>query len=484
MHTEFYCRQSGSNLNAGSSDADASTLTYASGSWVAATGVFTVASGNPTSDGVAVGNFVSVYANGSTTTGFVGRVTARDATTITVSLTAVAGTPPTDGSGTRTLKVGGAWAKPSGSTVFPFAFVTPTLMNSSNHTTRVNFKDDSESNITSTVTSNIQGPITFEGYTSTPGDGGRFWIDGGTTGTSFVLLANTQNYNRFINLGLKNNGDSGTARDGFTNTGNSVILYGLIAHSIRRTAIQTQGNTSAKLLEVYNANQSNTVNQGGYSFATAGSSLERCVVHNMRNGSNGNGFILDTSLNFIMCMSVYNQGHGVISNGDTNQNYYFSDFSFNGGNGFNFAGGSQVMQSSFSGCNFIGNTGYGIAFRPQGHSGAIINCGFGAGTMANGLGNFSYSEPWAMKEINNFSYPADTTPYRDYLNGDFTIVSSSSINQGPGTFSMTKSGYGGTVGYPDVGAGQHLESAGGAGLMWGNMSKKKRKIKETLLKKS
>jgi len=466
-YTEFYCTQTGSNLNAGSTTANTASNTYASGSWVAATGVFTVASGNPITDGVAVGDFVSVYADGSTVTGFVGRVTARDATTITVSLTAVSGTPPTDGSGNRTLKVGGAWAGPSGATIFPFAFAGPAMMNSSNNSVRVNFKNTSDYNVTTTLTSNIQGPITFEGYTSTPGDGGRFWIDGGTTGTSFVLLANTQNYNRFKFIGFKNNGNSGTARDGFTNTGNSVFLYGLIGHSIRRTCIQTQGNTSAKYCEVYNGNQSNTVNQGGYSFATAGSSLERCVAHSMRNGTNGNGFILDTSLNFIRCLSVNNQGHGVISNGDTNQNFYDSDFSFNTKSGFNFAGGSQVMQSSFSNCNFIGNGEYGIVFRPQGHSGVLLNCGFGSGSMANGSGNISSSEPWAVDEINTITYAPDTTPYRDYLNGDYSLVSSQSINQGAGEFLMTKSGYGGTVGYPDVGAGQHLESAsgGGAGLM-------------------
>ncbi|MCZ2339733.1 MAG: hypothetical protein LC127_16420, partial [Chitinophagales bacterium] len=123
---------------------------------------------------------------------------------------------------------------------------------------------------------------------------------------------------------------TGTARDGFTNTGSSILLYGMIAHSIRRTGIQTQGNTTAKYCEAYNCNQSNTANQGGFSFATAGSSLERCVAHSNRNGSNGNGFILDTSLNFIRCLAVNNQLNGVISNADTNQNMFDCDFNFNG----------------------------------------------------------------------------------------------------------------------------------------------------------
>ena len=99
-YTEFCCRSGGSNLNAGTRLGDSTepgtsaSLTYANGTWVASTGVFSIAIGNPVTDGVAVGDFASVYANGSTVTGFVGRVTARDTTTITVSLTAKSGTPP------------------------------------------------------------------------------------------------------------------------------------------------------------------------------------------------------------------------------------------------------------------------------------------------------------------------------------------------------------------------------------------------------
>lgn len=51
---EFYCNSSGSNLNAGDGTG-AATATYAAGTFVRSTGVFTVASGNPVTDGVAVG---------------------------------------------------------------------------------------------------------------------------------------------------------------------------------------------------------------------------------------------------------------------------------------------------------------------------------------------------------------------------------------------------------------------------------------------
>src|SRR5439155_4988747 len=109
------CRSGGSNLNAGTRTGNttvpgtSANLTYASGTWVQSTGVFTVASGNPVNDGVAAGDFASVYPDAATVTPFVGRVTTRDATTITVSLTAKMGTAPVDGTTNTTLKIGGAW---------------------------------------------------------------------------------------------------------------------------------------------------------------------------------------------------------------------------------------------------------------------------------------------------------------------------------------------------------------------------------------
>src|SRR5688572_29857358 len=89
----------GSNLNSGSTAGASADHTYASGNWVQGTGVFTVASGNPVSDGVAVGDIASVYADGATTSDYIGRVSARDATTITVNGGVKFGAAPTNGTG-------------------------------------------------------------------------------------------------------------------------------------------------------------------------------------------------------------------------------------------------------------------------------------------------------------------------------------------------------------------------------------------------
>jgi len=167
--TNFYMQSTGSDLNSGSTLDDAATLTYASGNWVAGTGVFTVASGNPQTDGITVGDWVSVYANGSTVTGFIGKVTARNTTTITVNLVVKFGTAPTDGTGNRTLKRGGAFASMA---IFASnsAFQTGTVPVA----TKLNIKAGTYASTTTARTIALTGttllPLWFDGYKTTPGE--------------------------------------------------------------------------------------------------------------------------------------------------------------------------------------------------------------------------------------------------------------------------------------------------------------------------
>jgi hypothetical protein len=192
--TEMCCRAGGSNLNAGTRKGDSTepgttaTFTYAAGDWVASTGVFTVASGDPVADGVEVGDFASVFATGSTVTGFVGRVTARTSTTITVSLTAKSGTAPTDGTGNRELRIGGAWAGPNGSVGWPLNSDLFALTNESNHPCRVNLKNDQNYDITAGITVSSNGKRVFKGYSTSYDDSGKSTIRGPATGASFTLI--------------------------------------------------------------------------------------------------------------------------------------------------------------------------------------------------------------------------------------------------------------------------------------------------------
>lgn len=175
--TEFYMQDTGSNLNAGSTNGNTSVSTFASGNWVQATRVFTLAGADLS--GVSVGNWASVYPNGNTTTPFIGQITAVDdgADTITISATVSFGTAPTDGTGTRTLKVGGAWADFGmlASGVALNTGTTPVAM-------RVNVKVHSGAGYANTTTSRtfaLAGtavlPIWWRGYNSAIGDLDTDW---------------------------------------------------------------------------------------------------------------------------------------------------------------------------------------------------------------------------------------------------------------------------------------------------------------------
>lgn len=225
-HTLAYIQKTGSNLNSGFLDSgdtgdpdDAASVTLTGGNWVAATGVFTSAGSDLSS--IAVGEFASVYASGATVTGFVGRVTAVDdgADTVTVSLAAAIGTPPTDGTGNRALKIGGAWAGPSGTEYFPFTILSGSFQNAAGDFPKVYLKGDG-STLDYAVTDDGPaisrvGPIIIEGYNTTPGDKGlvRF---GGTTSELPFFFFNISGANwEFENIWFDRNGvDVMTNTDG------------------------------------------------------------------------------------------------------------------------------------------------------------------------------------------------------------------------------------------------------------------------------
>lgn len=463
--TEFCCRSGGSNLNAGTRTGNSTEpgtsadFTYASGNWVAATGVFTVASGNPQSDGVAVGDFASVYADGSTVTGFVGRVTARNTTTITVSLTAKAGTAPTDGTGNRTLKIGGAWKGPNGAVAFPFGLVQNTLTNASSHPVRVNLKNDATYSITSQITEANSG-VWWEGYTASYGDGGRFTLDGSTN--SIILLSITASRCVFKNGIFANNGTTGSNAGISISLNGGVAVIGCVVHDVRGAGITISvGGCTLEEVECYACNTSNTSNLGGV-VSTAGFNMVRCVIHD-NSGSNAHGVVINSSVGFnnVISHSVIdtNGGDGIRIVSAINASFSTCDVYNNGGSGVNFQTTSTVLGSVDS-CNFVKNGGYGIV-----NAGAstiqVRSCGYGTGTQANTSGTTSGN----VSESGAVSYASDVTPWTDPANGDFRISLATAKGAGRGTFTQTAASYTGTVGYPDIGAAQHLDSGGGPRLV-------------------
>lgn len=464
--TEFYVQPTGSNLNAGSTTANAAAFTYTSkvvaSGWNAATGVFTVASGDPAADGVAVGDFASIYVTaGATVATFVARVTARDATTITVSLTAVSGTPPaTDGTGATTCKIGGAWAGPSAAVAFPFNFVATAMTNASGDTPRVNIKSGTTYSITAAMTHTLAGPVRFQGYTSSVGDGGRAIIDGGTAGASYVLLTVSGANIDVVDITAQNNGATGAAA-GIAVSGGESVFSRVVVNSVRGYGFNISAGGLFSECEAYSCNQSNTASVSGFNASTT-CVLMRCISHD-NSGSNSSGFTTSGGGAIVLdgCIADTNGAAG-FNLGSTFINVFRGCEAYNNtSDGAILSAGSAALYA-IENCNFVKNGGWGINGSGAGvRNGIVRNCGFGSGTQANASGTTT-----GLKSINESGtviYAADVTPWSAPTTGDFRIALAAAKGTGRGTFTQTQASYTGTVGYPDIGAAQHVDAGGGGG---------------------
>ena len=447
--TEFCCRSGGSNLNAGTRTGNstvpgtAADLTYASGTWVSATGVFTVAAGDPVVDGVVVGDFASVYADGATVTTLVGRVTARTSTTITVSTSIKTGTT-TDGALTRTLKIGGAWAGPSGTDGFPLSFLTSACTNAST-VNRINMKNDVTYSITAAITGSTASVL--QGFTTAYEDGGKAIIDGGTTGASYVLFACANPL--LADMIFQNNGATGSA---VGLTVNNTRTLRVVVHDVRGNGFSIPaGNQLLIECEAYNCNVSGSSNGGFNTFSGTGFILRRCIAHN----NTGVGFNIGQVTHLFSCIGDSNTTRGAYNAGFLGTcNFFDCDFYNNGTSGLEMSGNIYVEN-----CNFIDNGGWGLSTTG---SCILVNCGFGSGTAANTSGTRTVT--LGLIESGTVTYAADVTPWVDPANGDFRISLSAAKGAGRGAFTQTAPSYSGTVGYPDIGAAQHQDSGGGGGI--------------------
>lgn len=461
--TNFCCRSGGSNLNAGTRTGDttvpgtAADFTYASGTWVSATGVFTVASGNPATDGVAVGDFASVYADGASVTTLVGRVTARDATTITVSTTAKTGTT-SDGTSNRTLKIGGAFAGPAGASGFPFNFLTNACSNASGDLPQINVKNDATYTISAAI-STVNADLAIGGFTTAYEDRGRFTLDGGTSGASYNLFGTSIGAQcRLFDCIMLNNGATGSAVGCFWNA-NAGVVERCVVHDVRGAGFQSNTMTRFIECEAYTCNVSNTANVGGFNTGGQGCEFIRCISHD-NTGSNANGFHCASGTSFLDCIAD--------SNGNIGFNFTTTGSVLNHCDAYNNGShGIQLTTAANSGiyaenCNLVKNGGSGIAGAGAGvKSGRIVNCGFGAGTQANTGG--TVTTMGGVEETGSVTYTDDATPWTDPANGDFRVSLAAAKAAGRGTFTQTAGSYAGTVAYNDIGAAQHQDAGGSGG---------------------
>lgn len=465
-YTDFCCRSGGSNLNAGTRNGNstepstAAAFTYASGTWVAATGVFTPASGNPQTDGVEVGDFASVYPDAATVGVFVGRVTARNATTITVSLTAKSGTAPIDGTTNTTLKIGGAWKGPNAAESFPLGFVQSTMSNVSGDAPRINFKNAAQYDVTAAMTHVNAGPLYWQGYTTAYGDLGRATIDGGVAGASYVLCTASALNNVWTDFIFANNGATGTA-SGFVLSGGESIARRITAHDMTGIGLNFAANVVTGIeCEAYACNKSNSAAACGIAAGAVGIVLINCVSRDHPAGTNCAGFFTNGAAAggiFIGCIADTCGGPGFSffhTTGYVNQLLNCEAYN-NGVDGVR-AGNTNAGMIVIRNSNFVKNAGYGINFSGSAlvNNGIIQSCGFGAGTQINTLGQINQAGNIVVE--GSVTYADDVTPWTDPANGNFIINLSAAKSTGKGSYPG-----GVTIGYPDIGSAQHQDTVRG-----------------------
>lgn len=417
------------------------------GSWVTGTRVFTPASGNPSAT-VTVGDFASVFADGSTTPTYYSRVTSVNSTTVTLSVSAQMGTSPGTGSGIS-INVGGAWLGPNGANIFPFGMIGNAYANAAGNPNRVNLKNDQTYNVSASLTANGTGQ-TWQGYTSTFGDLGKATFDAG--GNAIAIINSTGSSNSWYDIIVTNNT---TNLAGFTWANGRGVCSRIVAHNIGGFGISA-GSQIVSECEAYNCNTTNTASTGGITVSTA----INCISHDNA-GSNSSGFV--ACPNLINCIADSNGQHGSFYLASNIQyNVIGCDFYNNTGSGIKVSGNAVGMNVRNS--NFIKNGGWGIELTGTSTDHfRFENNGYGAGTEANTSGNVSSTGASShVNEVGAVTYGSNLTPWVDPANGDFRVSLAAAKGTGYSNFMQTASSYAGAIGYPDIGSNQHLETGGGS----------------------
>jgi hypothetical protein len=350
-------------------------------------------------------------------------------------------------------------------TSFPFTLggTWNLAMDSSGDQVRINFKNDGTYVISSLI-SPSQASITYQGYSSTPGDGGKATIDGTTTGIG--LINDTGSFTSWIDFIFANSATINNTNN-FSLSGNGQRAIRVVSHGARGSGIVISAGTGSTLIEceVYACNKAGNANRGGIDVFGGGfATLVRCMSHD-NTGANGNGFTtVINSNNFSNCVAYNNGNAGFLHASNAVgglQGFYNCDAYNNTGDGINITADTVASLFWIQNCNFIKNGGKGInntASTSQFTQGFVYNCGYGTGTQANVGGDATLG---AFVETGKVSYASGVTPYSAPTTGNFSITLAAAKNAGRGVFTETDGTNSGTVGYPDIGSAQHLDSGGG-----------------------
>lgn len=458
-YTEFYAQNGGSNLNAGSTNNNTAAYTSIHGNWTNATGVFTPTDGTTPASSVAVGDWASVYIDGASVGVYIGRISAVTAGVngpITANTTGI-GSKPANQTATATIKVGGAWQGPNAASGFPFTLTSwGTNKDATSHIVRTNLKNDQTYSMTASFAMSGGAANLVQGYTSSVGDGGRATFDGGTSTAAILTDVGIAGVS-FVDIIFK------TA---FTSGSTDLVTPTRLANFARCVFTGARGNginvnaVACTLVEceAYACNKSNTATTGGFKM-TSGGNLYRCISHD-NTGSNSTGIVIASGPAQVQnCISETNGQYGVSSTtASLNGQIIISqcDLYNNTSDGINIITGA-VNPHWIENCNLIKNAGAGINNVSVVNWGYIYNCGYGAGTQANGSGDTINN----LTQTGSVTFGSNLTPWVDPANGDFRINLAAANFAGRAAFTETAASYAGTVGYPDIGAAQSLTGGGG-----------------------
>lgn len=458
--TEFYVQTTGSNLNAGSTTANAATYTAVNGNWDG-TSIYTPVDGSTPASTVNVGDWASIYLDAATVAVYVGRITAVAGGVngaITISTTAKGGAAPTTGATGRSIKVGGAWKGPNAGVTFPWAFMVGTMVDANTNMTRVNIKGGVTYSVTTTLSTSLNGPMKVQGYTTTPGDGGKATFDGGTSGSAYILAQQTGSNTDWEDLIYQHNGaTSASIGLNLTGVGINNVYRRIVVNNILGVGIAAAESLNTFVeCEVYQCSTR------GMDYTGVSTVFNRCIFHD--NTASGVSITSTADATFLNCIFDSNGAAGSTDATVRKTSYIGCDFYNNTTDGLAFTGGANDSLY-IANCNFVKNGGWGIN-SPGSliRSGYVINCGFGTGSQINTSG--SVAPTARVDQIGTLAYPTGLTPWFAPATGNFSISLLNARNTGRGKFTQTQAAYTGTVGYPDVGAAQHYAPIAGGNYTW------------------
>jgi hypothetical protein len=463
--TEFYMQTTGSNLNAGSTNADAASVTSTNGSWDITAETFIATGGTPFA-AVNVGDWVSIYNDAATVTPFVAQVTAiyLSGLGVTVSTTVKFGTKPAAGATGKSCKVGGAWAD-LGMLASGVALNTGTTAVAM----RLNLKAGTYASTTTSRTWALAGtatlPIWIRGYASAIGDldtdfstapplvtwtTGQFTVSAGHTVISNISITSqaTASSGAVIVSGgawldrvrIENTAANSASR--------SLTFTGGVFNRLTRCWFKAT-TTADAVVHINNSPSSWVIMQSCY--MTGGIACFKSVCTVITNMTLANCHFISPATYGIHFTSVADDYQfcllGGTVYGPSSDGIRLDILSA--------SGGSLIANTIFSNCG-----GYGINNNSGANASQIAR-------VANDFYSCSSGNETGFGDHPNFAYPGteSSSPFTNAGGGDFSLVTGALAIAGgsPGQFENTS-----LIGYMDCGAMQK-QATGGAGTTYGHI---------------